>query len=60
MYVRQWTAVPAPDLSDRSYRRDLSTVRFRPIQRMQMWDDERTFDGEGMSISDYVMEVVNA
>ena len=60
IYVRQWTAVPAPDRSANSYRRDPSAVRFRPIRRMQMWDDERTFDGEGISNSDYVMEVTNA
>jgi len=56
--IRQWSLVP--DGSPNSFRRDPSTVRFRPIQRMQMWDDERTFDGEGPSTSDYLVEITGS
>lgn len=67
LYIRQWSVVSAGDPN--SYRRDPTTVRFRPIQRMQMWDDERDFDEDGQTaserspgqwrrtISDYLLEV---
>jgi hypothetical protein len=55
MYIRQWSAVPDDDVN--SFRPDYSSVRFRPIETMQIWDDTRTFDGSGRAISDYLLEV---
>jgi hypothetical protein len=56
IFIRQWDAVP--DDRPNSFRADRSSVRFRAIERMRMWEDEKPFDGEGRTLSDYVLEVV--
>lgn len=55
LFVRQRTAVPdgAPD----SFRPDPETVRFHPIQRIQMWETARDLDGPDKVISDYLLEL---
>jgi hypothetical protein len=55
IYVRKWSLVP--DGSPNSFRRDPSTLRLRPIQRMQMGGDVNPFDGDGPVSSDYLLEV---
>jgi hypothetical protein len=55
LFIRQWRAVPDGEVN--SVRPDYSAVRFRPIEKMQIWDDERAFDGSGIAISDYLLEV---
>jgi hypothetical protein len=55
IFIRQWPAVPDGEVN--SFRPDRSSVRFRPTEKMQIWEDERTFDGSGITISDYLLEI---
>ncbi len=56
LFVRQWTAVP--DDEPNSWRPNLASVQFRPIDRMRMWEDEERFPGQRLrTISDYLLEV---
>lgn len=52
LLVRWWKAVA--DDQPNSYRADPSTVRFRPIERMNPWTDEKNPDDDGRVISDYL------
>jgi hypothetical protein len=54
VFIRQWDAVP--DGAPNSYRPDRETVRFRPIQRIQVWETFG-FDMPENVISDYLLEI---
>jgi len=55
LLVRWSQAVPGD--YPNSYRADPSTVRFRSIERMSPWEDEKNPDGDGEVISDYLVEL---
>ncbi len=46
-----------PDGAPDSFRPDPETVRFHPIQRIQMWETARDLDGPDKVISDYLLEL---
>jgi hypothetical protein len=53
--VRQWESVP--DVDPNSYRVDPSTVRFRAIERMRMWEDEVDPTTGQRVASDYLLDL---
>lgn len=55
LFVRWWKAVP--DDEPNSYRPDFASVRFRPIDRMRMWEDGRNPEGAGRVISGYLLDL---
>lgn len=55
LFIRQRTAVS--DSAPNSFRPDPETVRFHPIQRIQMWETMRNLDGSDKVISDYLLEL---
>jgi len=55
IYLRQWDVVPDSELN--SYRPDPDSVRIRPIERMQIWEDEKgSATGERIN-SDYILRL---
>jgi hypothetical protein len=55
IHLRQWDVVA--DADPNSYRPDPATVRFREIERIQMWEDEKDRTTGQRIFSDYLLHV---